>query len=194
MAMDNQTWEIRQLLLGRTVWTKDGCLTALPKGQRMRFQGMGNGWGAVHFLGITYRERGYQLAANAPAKLPAELLYRMGRPVRLEERPKASACLCRYLMSAPVLLTAEREGNLLRVSAFTAKGALSALTCLRALNTFEKGLPETVTPLEGAGTGKRRKKEARRKEEKPKKDTKKTGKRLNKGGKREMKGGKRQKR
>ena len=46
MAMDNQTREIRQILLGRTVWTQDGCLEALQKGQRMRFQGMGNGWGA----------------------------------------------------------------------------------------------------------------------------------------------------
>ena len=57
MAMDNQTREIRQILLGRTVWTQDGCLEALQKGQRMRFQGMGNGWGALHFLGIASRER-----------------------------------------------------------------------------------------------------------------------------------------
>ena len=55
MAMDNQTREIRQILLGRTVWTQDGCLEALQKGQRMRFQGMGNGWGALHFLGIARR-------------------------------------------------------------------------------------------------------------------------------------------
>ena len=41
MAMDNQTREIRQILLGRTMWTQDGCLEALQKGQRMRFQGMG---------------------------------------------------------------------------------------------------------------------------------------------------------
>lgn len=148
MAMDNQTREIRQILLGRTMWTQDGCLEALQKGQRIRFQGMGNGWGAVHFLGIARRERTYQLPANTPAKLAAELLNRMGRPVRLAEQPKVSACLCRYLMSAPVLLTAEREGNQLRLSAFTAKGALSALICLRALNTFEKGLPETVKPVE----------------------------------------------
>ena len=98
MAMDNQTREIRQILLGRTMWTQDGCLEALQKGQRMRFQGMGNGWGALHFLGIARRERTYQLPANTPAKLPAELLNRMGRPVRLAEQPKVSACLCRHLM------------------------------------------------------------------------------------------------
>ena len=195
MAMDNQTREIRQILLGRTMWTQDGCLEALQKGQRMRFQGMGNGWGALHFLGIARRERTYQLPANTPAKLAAELLNRMGRPVRLAEQPKVSACLCRYLMSAPVLLTAEREGNQLRVSAFTAKGALSALTCLRALNTFEKGLPETVKPAEKKkiNTGKHSGREIQRQSNKDTiKGTRKGGKRASKGGKRQMKGGKHQ--
>ena len=190
MAMDNQTREIRQILLGRTVWTQDGCLEALQKGQRMRFQGMGNGWGALHFLGIARRVRTYQLPVNAPEKLPAELLYRMGRAVRLAEQPKVSACLCPHLMSAPVLLTAEREGDQLRVSAFTAKGALSALICLRALNTFEKGLPETVKPVEQkeANAGKRGLGVMnQRKEKGAKKAEEKTSKRKNKGGKRQQK-------
>lgn len=195
MAMDNQTREIRQILLGRTVWTQDGYLEALQKGQRMRFQGMANGWGAVHFLGIARRERTYQLPVNAPEKLPAELLYRMGRAVRLTEQPKVSACLCRHLMSAPILLTAEREGNQLRISVFTAKGALSALACLRALNTFEKGLPETVKPAEKKeiNTGKHSGKEIQQQSNKDTiKGTRKGGKRASKGGKRQMKGGKRQ--
>ena len=105
MAMDNQTMEIRQILLGRTVWTQDGCLEALQKGQRMRFQGMGNGWGALHFLGIASRERSYQLPAKAPGNWSEELLNPMGRPVRWSEQPKVSACLFRHHMSAAVLLT-----------------------------------------------------------------------------------------
>ena len=187
MAMDNQTREIRQILLGRTVWTQDGCLEALQKGQRMRFQGMGNGWGALHFLGIASRERSYQLPANAPGKLSEELLYRMGRPVRLMEQPKVSACLCRHLMSAPVLLTGEQKGSILRVSVLTAKGVLSALTCLRTLNTFEKGLPETVKPVEQkeVNAGKRGLGVMRQRKEKSTSNAAaKAPKRENKGGKR----------
>lgn len=181
MAMDNRTREIRQVLLGRTVWTQDGFLKVRQKGQHMGFQGVGNGWAAVRFLGISHRERLYRLPANAPKKLTEELLYRMGRPLQLEEQPKAVACLCRYLMSAPVLLIAEREENLLRVSAYTARGLLSPLAHLRTLNSFEKGLPETVKPVEERQRTRREDKHRQRKNN-PKKNGKKGGKRLDKGG------------
>ena len=87
----------------------------------------------------------------------------------------------------PVLLTAEQKGSILRVSVLTAKGVLSALTCLRTLNTFEKGLTETVKPVEQkeVNAGKRGLGVMRQRKEKSTSNAAaKAPKRENKGGKR----------
>lgn len=52
MRMDEQTKEIRQILLGRFQKEKDGSLSEVPAGSHWRmggFQGLSAGWGAVHF-------------------------------------------------------------------------------------------------------------------------------------------------
>ena len=142
--MDNKVKEIRRILLGQLTWTEDGRLAAAQSGQRMRFQGLVNGWGAVRFLGVTHRERKYQLADKASAKEARNILTQMGQAVELKETPKASACLCRFFMMAPVLVTVETAGTQLQVTAFTGRDPLSPMLCRRALDGFEKGLPETA--------------------------------------------------
>lgn len=142
--MDNKAKEIRRILLGQLTWTEDGRLTAAQSGQRMRFQGLVNGWGAVRFLGVTHRERKYQLADKASAKEVRNILSRMGQAVELKETPKAFACLCRFFMMAPVLVTVETAGTQLQVTAFTGRDPLSPMLCRRALDGFEKELPEAA--------------------------------------------------
>ena len=142
--MDNKVKEIRRILLGQLTRTEDGRLAAAQSGQRMRFQGLVNGWGAVRFLGVTHRERKYQLADKASAKEARNILTQMGQAVELKETPKASACLCRFFMMAPVLVTVETAGTQLQVTSYTGRDALAPLLCRRALDGFEKGLPETA--------------------------------------------------
>lgn len=149
--MDEQTREIRQILLGRTRREPDGSLSALPAGERRSLravQGVTAGWGALHLLGVCRRERRYRLPPKTPEKLTAELLNRMGRAVRLEKAPGASACLCRHLLADQVLLTVEREDGVLTAAAYTARGALAAPACRAVLNKLEKGLPAAAQPLE----------------------------------------------
>lgn len=145
--MDNKRKEIRRILLGQLARTEDGRLAAAQSGHRMRFQGLVNGWGSVRFLGITRRERKYQMANKASVKEVRNILSRMGQAVELKETPKASACLCRFFMMAPVLVTVETAGTQLRVTAYTGRDPLAPLLCRRALNGFEKGLPETAVPV-----------------------------------------------
>lgn len=145
--MDSRKKEIRRILLGRLALTEDGRLTADRTDRRIRFQGLVNGWGAVRFLGVAHRERNYQLADEASAKEAGQILSRMGRAVELRETPEASACLCRFFMAPPVLVTVETEGKRLRVAAFTGRDPLAPLLCRRALNGFEQELPKTAVPV-----------------------------------------------
>lgn len=142
--MDNKVKEIRRILLGQLTWTEDGRLAAAQSGQRMRFQGLVNGWGAVRFLGVTHRERKYQMADKASAKEARNILTQMGQAVELKETPKAAACLCRFFMMAPVLVTVETAGTQLQVTSYTGRDPLAPMLCRRALDGFEKGLPETA--------------------------------------------------
>lgn len=145
--MDNDMKEIRRILLGQLMRTEDGRLAAAQSGQRMRFQGLVNGWGAVRFLGVTHRERKYQMVNKVSVKEARNILSRMGQAVELREMPKASACLCRLFMMPPVLVAVETDGTQLRVMAFTGRDLLAPSLCRRTLNAFEKGLPETAVPV-----------------------------------------------
>lgn len=145
--MDDQKREIQRVLLNRTHRELDGSLAAVPPGMRLPMQGLGTGWGALHLLGMTCIRRQYRSGSGTAAEAARVALSRLGRSVRLEESPQAEACLCRSLLSTPVLITTEQQGTLLTVSAYTARGALSALRCRRALDALEKSFPEALEPV-----------------------------------------------
>lgn len=146
--MNEQEKEIRRILLNRTRLGADGCITATQAGAHDLLQGLGTGWGSIHILGLACRQRQYRMKGGAAADFLPEVLNRLGRKVRLETAPQADACLCRGLLSMPVLVTAEREKRMIRVSAYTARDATAELRCRRVLNALEKGLPETVEAVE----------------------------------------------
>ena len=143
--MDERTKEIRQILLGRCQKTEDGCLAVLPAGEHRRlrgFQGVSEGWGALHFFGVTHRDRSCPLPAGTPKKRLEECMKAMGQTVRLEKSHGLSACLFQYRMAAPILLTANWDGNCVEMSAYTARDALAPFLCRRALRTLESRLKQ----------------------------------------------------
>lgn len=152
--MDEQKKEIRQILLGRCERLADGTLTAVPSRSRSYLrgaQGISIGWGAIHILGITHREQGCRIEANTPGGKLSEVMQTMGRGVHLQSTPEKVACLCQLPMAAPVLLTAERSGSGVKMSAYTSRSIFSALACSRTMNALQSklgGTPEAQT--EGA--------------------------------------------
>ena len=143
MSMDEQTKEIRQILLGRFQRRDDGSLTAVPAGEHWRlggFQGLSVGWGAMHFLGIAHKKRDCTLSTGMQKAQLDEAMKIFGRVVQLEKSPGVSACLSQHWMTAPVLITAACEGNNIEMSAYTTRGLLSSLACRRALRMLENRL------------------------------------------------------
>lgn len=143
--MDGQMKEIRQLLLGRFEHGEDGCLTARPIGQHTDIrgvQGVSIGWGAVHFMGITHRDRVIRMPAKEGPKRVEEALKKLGRPVRLESSPGMYACLMQRLMASPIILTVCRDGAEVEATAYTARGLAAPMACRKALRTLERMLRE----------------------------------------------------
>lgn len=160
--MDEQTKEIRQILLGRFQKEEDGILAAVPSGRPWRlggFQGLSAGWGAVHFLGIAHKKQDCSLSTGVQKAQLDEAMRTFGRVVQLKKSPKTTACLCQHWMSAPVLLTAVCEGTSIEMSAYTTRGLLSSLVCRRSLRMLERRLRGTTgveTPREKTAKKKRR--------------------------------------
>lgn len=145
--MDKE-YEIRQILLGRVVQLENGCLAAAKPGQRLLFQGMVNGWGAVRLLGITRRVRCYRVKGKFSFHLAEKLLHQMGRKVELSEAGQGLACLCQNPMASPVLMTVEQEGDRWTVTAYTGRSPMAPLHCRRLLNRFAGGLPQGAEQVE----------------------------------------------
>ena len=147
MRMDEQTKEIRQILLGRFQKEKDGSLSEVPAGSHWRmggFQGLSAGWGAVHFLGIAHRKQACSLSSGMQKAQLDEAMKTFGRVVQLKKSPGISACLCQHWMTAPVLLTVAWEGADIDMSAYTTRGILSPFACRRALQMLERRLTGTT--------------------------------------------------
>ncbi len=146
--MDEQKKEIRQILLGRCERLADGTLMAASSRSRSYLrgaQGMSIGWGAIHILGITHRAQDCRIETDTPVGKLREVMQTMGRGVHLQSTPEKTACLCQLPMTAPVLLTAERNGNSVKMSAYTSRSVLSALACSRVMNALQSklgGIPE----------------------------------------------------
>ena len=79
----------------------------------------------------------------------------LGQLVQLESAPATSGCLCKNLMAAPVLLLADRDGDCVEMTAYTARDVFAPIVCRRALRRLRNTLSET--------TEKRKKQEAKRK-------------------------------
>lgn len=160
--MDEQTREIRQILLGRFQKEEDGSLAAVPAGSHWRlggFQGLSTGWGAVHFLGIAHRKQDCSLSSGMQKAQLDEAMKTFGRVVQLKKSPGVSACLCQHWMTAPVLLTVACEGAVIEMSVYTTRGILSRLACRRALQMLERRLTGTTRaaiPRKKAGKRERR--------------------------------------
>ena len=159
--MDERTREIRQVLLGRCRRLEDGSLSVIPAEERWQlgsFQGVSTGWGAIHFLGLSHRERSCPLQAGMPKDCLEDAMKTLGRAVYLEPSQEFSACLCNNWLTTPVLLMASRDGNRVEMSAYTARGALAPLRCRRALRMLERRLLGTVEKRGQKSTGKKSRK------------------------------------
>lgn len=170
---DPKRAEIRRVLLGRAVLAEDGRLAALSAGTLMKTPiGVGDGAGAVGIFGVTRRIRRYG-TKDGKARVSAaaaKAMQNVGRGLILNEQPEALACLIRYVLTRPVVLTFDYEGGAPMLTAWTGRGLTAWFAMNRAIKAFERGLPDTMVP--GDYKPPKPVKEKKEKKEKPKREKK----------------------
>lgn len=144
--------EIRRVLMGRAIVGEDGMLYPIPAGTIMRTPvGVGDGALSARLLGVTRRIRRYETKDGAARvrETAKKSMQHIGRGLALSEQPEAFACLIRYVLTRPVVLTFAIEDGVPVLTAWTGRGLMSRLALRRAIKAFERGLPDTMTASEG---------------------------------------------
>lgn len=157
--MDERSSEIRRILLGKYQRTADGCLSAIPSGERRQLlpgvQGHSTGRLSMRVLGIAHKSQSCSVQSELSKEKLDRKMKTLGQLVQLESAPTTSACLCNYWMTAPVLLLADRDGDCVEMTAYTARDVFASIACRRAMRKLRNTLTET--------TEKRKKQTTRRK-------------------------------
>lgn len=140
-----QQKEIRDVLLGRTVLAEDGRITTLEPGFHLS-AGIGDGAGAVRFLGVMHRSRAFESRLGEIKTLQAAqaAMQNIGRGLILRLQPMTVACLIRYLTTPPVVLAFRYVEGVPVLTAFAGRGLGGRLSVNRAIRVFADEIGEDV--------------------------------------------------
>jgi len=141
-----QEKEIKSALLGKTVLADDGRITTLEPGFHLS-PGVGDGAGAVRLLGIYHKQQFFETKLSEAKTLKAArfAMQNIGRGLLLREQPETPACLIRYLLTRPVVLTFTYEDGVPTLTGWTGRGATGWISLRRAFYTFTDELPDGIT-------------------------------------------------
>ena len=156
--------EIRKVLLGKTMLTQDGKLTAMKAGDFRLPLGVTDGAASARFLGIF--RRGCRLEISCSEKEARKLAERrmldLGRALVLAEQPEAAACLIRYVLTKPAVLVFDFDERGPVLTAWTGKGLMGLLSLRRAIKAFTRDLPGQMRVGEALEKERRQKKRAKK--------------------------------
>ena len=138
--------ELRNVLLGRTTLTEDGRITPVQKGEFRVSAGVGDGAVAVRFWGIAKHSCCFEtkLEPDAVNEAARKSMQEIGRGVSLRWQPDTVACLIRYVLTRPTVLTFRYIDNIPTLTAWSGRGIPGWLSLRRAVKAFDKGLPEEI--------------------------------------------------
>lgn len=158
--MKQERKEIRDVLLGKTVLTEDGRLSVPEPGTLFLPRGVTDGAGAVRFFGIKGKERRYAADADERTLMAAVLAYMrgVGHGLYLREQPDTAACLIRYLLTRPVVLTFRYEDGQPVMTAWSGRGFMGWISRLRAVGALERALSEDLRCVGPEKAGRKRRK------------------------------------
>lgn len=164
--MTSEKKEIRSILLGRTIMGDNGKLTSLPKGEFHLPLGVADGAAAIRFLGVARHARRYKSSLNEKDTLAAAeaAMREIGRGLSLQEQPEAAACLIRYMLTRPVVLTFRYMDGIPVLAGWSGRGIMGWISIRRALGAFARHVPEELS--RSAGEVPKEKKESRREKKK----------------------------
>jgi len=142
--------EVRNVLLGYTYLTEDGKIAVRQKGQMYLSYGVADGAGAVRFLGMAEKSVAYS-SRSTPKNVMKEAARSMrdiGRGVELAEQPDAVACIIRFVLTKPALMSFRYVGDVPVLTVWAPRTPMGFLSLFRAVRAFEKELPDFISRSE----------------------------------------------
>ena len=143
--------EIRSILLGRTRLLEDGKLTSLQPGEFVMPNGVADGATTVRFLGMAHRSVAFDTRASQKnvMKEAAKAMSDIGRGVILREQPDTVACLIRYVLTRPALLTFRYVDGTPVLTVWAGRSLTGLFSLKRAIKAFIRELPDTIARSDG---------------------------------------------
>ena len=139
--------EIKRALMGRTFPLDDGRLAVMTQEDYRLPLGVSDGAGSVLVFGIGRRAVCLKAAGKpgSAKKAAKEAMARVGRELVLREQPETVACIRRYRLTRPVVLTFLYADDVPVLSAWTGRGPLSFIARRLAIRSFLKHAPKGLS-------------------------------------------------
>ena len=142
--------EIKRALLGKTFPLDDGRLAVMQEGDYRIPIGVSDGAGSVLLFGVG-RKAVYVSSALEPdnAKAAARRAMRhVGRELVLSEQPETVACIRRYRLTRPALLTFLYSEDVPILTAWTGRGVFSFISRSLVIRAFFRHAEEGLAPAQ----------------------------------------------
>ncbi len=142
--------DVRAVLLGRTALLEDGRLTNYVHGEFNIMSGVSDGAGSVLFFGMAKRSRAFKTRFSEQKALNAarSAMMEIGRGVVPRSDPEMPACLIRYILTKPVVLTFKYVEGVPVVTAYSGRSLTALISLRRAIAAFTDELPDGMTAAE----------------------------------------------
>ena len=138
--------EIKHVLLGRTIPMEKGVIRAMGEDDYRMPIGIGDGAGAVRFFGVARRSKllETELSEKEVRYACKKSMRKVGRTLILLKQEETPACLIRYILSRPAVLTVTFEDGKPVATAFSGRGIMGWISLFRALSELKRELPQTI--------------------------------------------------
>ncbi len=148
--------EVREALMGRTIPMEKGRLRTMGADDYRIPIGVGDGADAVRFLGLTQHSKvlSTELSEAELYRTVKKSMHKVGRSLLLIGQPETPACLIRYVLTRPAVVTVRYIDDIPVVTSWAGRGLTGWISNLRAMASFRKQLPDTVTFAEDAAVPK----------------------------------------
>ena len=160
--------EIKKVFLGRTILLEDGRLSPIGPDDLAISSGVADGALGIRILGVGHKNQKLEtsLGTDETSEAIREAMKEIGRAVFFREQPEIVACIIRYVLTKPAMLTFTFRDEVPVLTAWAGRSVGGPLARRRALSALKRKLPETITFSEETAP-------EEVKEEKPEKEKKK---------------------
>ena len=160
--------EIKKVFLGRTILLEDGRLSPIGPDDLAISSGVADGALGIRILGVGHKNQKLETSLGTEETCEAirKAMKDIGRAVFFREQPEVVACIIRYVLTKPAMLTFTFRDEIPVLTVWAGRSLGGPIARRRALSALKRKLQDAISFSQEAAP-------EEVKEEKPKKEKKK---------------------